>query len=210
MEQQKEQFLQPKPMIQLEHKYKPSDYYEDSKYSNGSKVSIVGQKLSPLIADLFVDTYVAWNLQATAWLTDTEWWDKYTDKNGKALYAIASPTAELFRSSFNATASSNGARTITLIRGTNGYSVDYEMNQLKSSYNKGIYNKDGSSNWWIASPAGSSQEYLLRVCGVGGYFNMDSVSYSFFVFRPVVCLPASEVPVSVLSDEQQRSENGMN
>ena len=181
--------------------YKPSDYYGEEKYSNGSKVSMVGQKLNPLISTLFVDTNENYNIKATAWLTDTEYWDKYTDKNGKALYAIASPTAELFRNSFNATASTNGASTITLGKETYGYTENTGIQQLKSTYNNGIYNKDGSTGWWLASPCYGSISNELSVSGSDGYFGNDYVNSYFFAVRPLVCLPASEVPTDVLINE---------
>lgn len=50
-----------------------------------------------------MDTNENYNIKATVWFTDTEFWDEYTDKNGKAIYAIASPTAELYINSFNTT-----------------------------------------------------------------------------------------------------------
>ena len=135
------------------------------------------------------------------WLTDTEYWDKYTDRNGKALYAIASPTAELFRNSFNATASTNRASTITLGKETYGYTENTGSQQLKSKDNKGIYNKDGSTNWWLASPNGRSIYGELAVSGSSGYFSGYSVSNYSFAVRPLVCLPASEVPTDVLINE---------
>ena len=67
--------------------YKPSNYY--SSYTNGSFVSMVGQKLSPKISSLFTETNVNENIRTTAWLTDTSdasMWAKY--KNDDAVFAI--------------------------------------------------------------------------------------------------------------------------
>ena len=57
--------------------YNPSDYYKTMKngkvlkYQTGADVSVVGQKLSPLISSLFTSTNKKNNIRATAWLTDT-------------------------------------------------------------------------------------------------------------------------------------------
>ncbi len=67
--------------------YKASDYYD--KYQTGADVSIVGQKLSPMINILFTETNMNENIRATAWLTDTSetgMWKNY--ENNDAVFAI--------------------------------------------------------------------------------------------------------------------------
>lgn len=80
--------------------YKPSDYY--GAYQSGADVSTVGQKLSPKISTLFTSSNENANIRTTAWLTDTSdsgMWSSY--KNADAVFAIGSPTAELFVASYN-------------------------------------------------------------------------------------------------------------
>ena len=144
--------------------YKPSDYYttvtkEDGttlKYQTGTDVCDVGQNLSSMLktnGTFFVEDKDNPNILATAWLTDTEYWEEYTDEAGNAIFAIGSPTVELYVASFNATVPTNGTTEITLGVETNGYTYNTTIGQLSTSYNNGIYNYDGLSSWWLASPS---------------------------------------------------------
>ena len=74
--------------------YKPSDYYKNEdeedqeKYKDGTKMSIVGQKLNGKVSTLFTDETKKSqdNIRATVWFTDTtnDLWTKYKDENGDA------------------------------------------------------------------------------------------------------------------------------
>lgn len=86
------------------------------KYNSGADVSVYGQALMPKASSLFTEDNENENIIATAYLCDTEVWDAYTDAEGKASYAIGSPTIELFAESYNA---SNLGNTIEL--GTEKY-----------------------------------------------------------------------------------------
>ena len=182
--------------------YKPSDYYttvtkEDGttlKYQTGADVSEVGQNLSSKLktnGTFFVEDNLNTNIRATAWLTDTEYWEEYTDEAGNALFAIASPTVELYVESFNATAPTNGAEEITLGVGTYGYTEDAASGQISTSYNNGIYNYNGSSTWWLASPNGNRASSELIVDGYDGYFSDYYVTAYSRAVRPAVCIPTS-------------------
>lgn len=130
--------------------YKPSDYYET--YQTGADVSIVGQKLNAIINSLFTSTNIYTNIRTTAWLTDTSdtgMWKDY--KNSDAVFAIGSPTVELFVASYNATGKSN---TITLTLGDCGYKENTASGWFSVEDNHGIYNKATTTNWWLASPRG--------------------------------------------------------
>ena len=103
-----------------------------------------------------------------------------------------SPTAELFAASYNNR--SNKSNTITLGLGTEGYTQNTSDGWLKPEDNHGIYNKDGSSHWWLASPNcihnmdyGDSQ---LTANGYG-YFNDVPVDDDSNAVRPLVCIPTS-------------------
>ncbi len=124
--------------------YKPSNYY--SSYASGADVSEVGQKLNPMISSLFKTSNS--NIRATAWLTDPVRWMDYT--NDDAVFAIGSPTLELFAASYNAT-----GKSVTITPSSNGYD-GYEVyptwNVLSPDDNHGIYSKSRWSDWWLASP----------------------------------------------------------
>ena len=171
--------------------YIPSDYYY-GEYTSGADVSTIGQKLNPMLlanGEFFTSDNTNTNILATAWLTDPNEWDEF--KNSDAVFAIGSPTVELYVKSFNATASSNEANEITLGVGTHGYTENTTGGQLQTTYNNGIYNKSESTDWWLASPYYGYSYCVLDVNGsYGGFSNGYVNSYSDAV-RPLVCIPTS-------------------
>ena len=157
--------------------YKPIDYYDKDEYLDGTKMSIVGKKLngrvSPLLAD--ENNKANENIRATVWFTDTtnDLWTKYKDENGDAEFCIASPTAELFEASYNkntnTTHNAYKDNKIDVQLGTYGYSVNTSNDWLRAADSYGIYNKDDSSNWWLASP----NDYRSDNCvHVDGYYRL--------------------------------------
>ena len=181
-------------------KYKPSDYYttieneaDELKYQTGADVSIVGQRLSSKLLEagnFFTEINTNINMRTTAWLTDTSetsMWNEY--KNSDAVFAIGSPTIELYVASFNATSDLNSASKITLEVDNYGYKSDTSSNQLKMNYNYGIYNNN-SLNWWIASPAANSGGYGLLISNRGN-FNTTTITFCSSGVRPIVCIPTS-------------------
>ena len=145
--------------------YMPSDYYTENtdKYGNGSLVSTEGQKLNPMISELFQSNNTNLNIQATAWLTDTKEdgpWAKY--KNGDCVFAIGSPTVELFAASYNNRSNKTSKLiTPTFSSGSPGYENNTSDNWLNPGNNHGIYSKSRSSNWWLASPNNDSGKCLV-------------------------------------------------
>ena len=169
--------------------YVPSRYY--SSYTNSSMVSIIGQKLNPMLLEkenFFIEDNTNNNLRATAWLTDTTKWAEYV--NDDAIFAIASPTMELYVNSFNATASTNGTSSIRLNVTGNGY---YVVNNptLETSYNWGIYNKDTASSWWIASPNWINANNVFTVEMASKMFGGNTAVSNSYAIRPIVCIPTS-------------------
>ncbi len=161
--------------------YKPSDYYDNEedteKYKDGTKMSIVGQKLNGRVSTLFTDATnkANANIRATVWFTDitNELWTKYMDKKengekGDAEFCIASPTAELFEASYNKntnpTHNAYKDNKLDVQLGTYGYSQNTKSNWLKKADSNGIYNKD-DSYWWLASPGISNSSNCLFVDG---------------------------------------------
>ena len=165
--------------------YKPSDYY--SSYTSGADVSIVGQKLSPMISSKFISTNKNLSISAMAWLTDTSdtgMWNGY--KNSDAVFAIGTPTIELFAESYNNR--SNKSKTINLSTAYYGYRHNTSTNWLLSDENYGIYNKDKSLSFWLASPNGSYEKNGMAVTGGNGCFRYDEVSSKSYPVRPIVCI----------------------
>ena len=163
-------------------------------YANGTEVSIVGQKLNPELLNkggIFTATNEDTSIKATAWLTDTSetaMWAEY--KNEDAVFAIGSPTLELYIASYNATAEKYSREKITFTTGTYGYMPGGGYGEIKSSFNNGIYLKSSqSSNVWIASPSrGGNGMWVVN--HMDGRFSEFNVTSSFLV-RPIVCIPTS-------------------
>ena len=174
-------------------RYKITDYY--SGYMNGLAVGTIGQKLNPTVSELFTEENTDNTIKATAWLTDDQFWNKYVGND--AIFAIGSPTVELFVESYNNTGKPN---TITFEKSSHGYSCNVGANWLNPSDNYGIYNKEqtSSSTWWLASPCDIynpyTQEYkdCWTVYGYNGFFSSGDVTYAWGVpVRPLVCIPTS-------------------
>ena len=192
--------------------YRPSDYYANKeRYQDGSKVSVIGKKLNPILLKVgkhFKETYNQPNIKANAWFTDTDFWKDYEDKEGKALYAIASPTLDLFLASFNATASENNTSIVTLNMGSVGsYGYDNPItiptNGLQASYNNEIYRKSETSiSWWLASPSTGNNRSQKIIYNKTGKFGENSVDNSSLPVRPIVCLPAAEITDSMFINEE--------
>lgn len=126
--------------------------------------------------------------RATAWLTDSEKWESYT--NGDAVFAIGSPTAELFAASYNNR--SNKTNTIELKLDTNGYNYNTSTGWLNKDENNGIYNKDDTTTWWLASPSSKSGTVAqLAVYSSNGYFSLGYATAHSFPVRPIACIPTS-------------------
>ena len=184
---------------------KPSDYYTGV-YNTGADVSIIGQKLNPMLLEngnFFTTDNTNPSMLATAWLTDPNKWAEF--KNSDAVFAIGDPTAELYAKSFNATASTNGVNVITLDVTNTGYSENTTSGQIKTKYNYGIYNKSETLNFWISSTSYYRAGFQLAVQGeeeaiIANYnYNTNKTAV-----RPIACIPTSvfnEKYLSSLVDE---------
>ena len=131
------------------------------------------------------------NMRAVAWMTDTTntEWTQYKDAAGKAEWAIASPTIELFVASFNA--KRNNLTVPEPKSDGTGYTNSWKSNFiLPSNFRHEIYRK-GSSNWWLASPGSDGSVYCFEVYGSYGYIDSANVAQANLPVRPVVCIPTS-------------------
>ena len=162
--------------------YAPRLFYDS--YTNGSSVSTIGQKLNPKASTLFTETNTNMNIRATAWLTDPNVWESYT--NSDAVFAIGAPTVELFAASYNNTGKTN---TIVVDLGTAGYTYNVSSGWLSAGDNYGIYNKNGSSEWWISSPD-RSDSMSIFVGERYGSFASSGVGMERSI-RPLVCIQTS-------------------
>ena len=159
-------------------------------YSNGGSVSRIGINLNSKIKDLFNIDNNNPNIKGIAFFTDSELWNKYKDGND-AIFAIGSPTLELYIASYNAAASENINQDRTKLQEAQhdeyGYTSQYSDLNIEN-YNHGIYSKA----CWIASPfsVGNSSD-VYYFCNIGGGISINS-SYPPFMtslsVRPIVCI----------------------
>ena len=174
-----------------------------SDYSSGADVSSQGQNLMPKGKEegLF-ENNTNDNIKGTAYLCDIEVWDKYTDKEEKAAWAIGGPTCDLLEKSFNAYSSKNTLnKEITFNATSKGYddggagSLDFFG--TAKEYANGIYRLTSSDNWWLVSPS-SLRSYI--VCNVfdGKGFVYGSVVTGSCYARPIVCIPVSNFSADMI------------
>ncbi len=163
--------------------YNANDHY--NRYQTGADVSIVGQKLNPMISTLFTENNTNENIRAIAWLTDQEIWSSYEDNN--AVFALASPTLELFAASYN---NRSNKSTILEVSFDGSYGYDFTGNtEISVEENYGIYNKSQQNAWWIASPYRTNDD----ICELAGHYRMiqqQQLDYTMGI-RPVIGIPTS-------------------
>ena len=186
--------------------YKPIEQYTE-KYTSGEEISIEGKKLNEKVSALFTDAdkQSAPNILATVWLTDTSDngpWAQY--KNKDAVFAIGSPSVELFAASYNNR--SNKGTPINVEVGENGYDIN-NTGWLENDENNGVYHKTPPSEIWLSSP----HMYNLGLCGQRNVFGMffdftgiDATINSLFI-RPIVC-----IPTDVFNEKYGTQENLIN
>lgn len=163
-------------------------------YDSGEDVSIVGKKLCPMISSLFTSTNVNPNIRALAWLTDTSntsIWNEY--KNDDVLFAIGSPTFELFVASYNST---NKLVTISLDSYGSGYKFDqidkngqiFNEQIFSSDDNYGIYYHSTNMYMWLGAPSGYDVEEMtyVTIARLSNTYIGDWCSV-----RPIVCISTS-------------------
>ncbi len=154
---------------------------------NGNDVSTIGQKLNSQFKN-FTSSNTNKNIKAVAYLTDPKNWQEY--KTGNAVYAIGSPTIELFVKSYNAT---NNEHVIYFSPEDMGYQENTSSGWLTTGQRNGIYNTGSSDEWWVASPASNFVTNLLIVDESNGdVSNGGSLNGFTSAVRPLVCFRTSE------------------
>ncbi len=156
------------------------------------------------------------NGRCASYFLDETYWRAF--KNTTASYAsyvkgaIGTPTAEMFVESWNAKRAATNDTTkydkkLGLVENeTVGYyvndittidtaNVNTTYQTISTEDNLYIWSTVDSSSTWLASPAGSSTNYILYVYS-GGYIYSNIYSYTTFGVRPVVCLK-SNIPAKV-------------
>lgn len=173
--------------------------YSLTNYPNGASVSQVGKDLSPVLTNdgRYFDKNVSWDsVRIMAYLTDTSEngpWENYKDSDGKALYAIGSPTYELFFASASKEFDLNNVNYIATSYGLRNYEfgVDDRCN--------GIYNKP----IFLASPS-YSNAYEGQIMT---YLSSSNVTYSKMGwsaanFRPVVCIRKDNFDFKIIEEDE--------
>ncbi len=169
-------------------------------YDSGT-VGAIGQALNPMIkaqkSDMFTLSDGLENMKGVAYLTDTDKWKGYLDGLDGALYAIGSPTIELFRASFNAAIKARN--DMGNVKEISEFTIgEYGYNQgnpatskgsFRASYSNGIYRKGSRGYWWLASPLNREWVSVWCVDEEEGSFNEYAVVSDSEVtsVRPLVC-----------------------
>lgn len=170
---------------------------EWSKYTSGANMSEAGKKLSPLASNIGLSTNTYPKTTFTCLLTDNKIWDKEY-KKGDALFAIASPTAELFIKSYNAATNSNDVQALPDDL-KDGY---YFIRGIITSEKGGIYN-NGTDEYFFASPNGYGT--YVSTTGINTMGNNGGTgTWVFSIYdefsnkkiRPVVCIPAASLQLA--------------
>lgn len=172
--------------------YRPSDWY--TKYETQLGVNLIGKKLNLTIIDCleYKGTFSWGTRRATEWLTNSTIWENY--KNEDAVFAIGSPTLELFALSYNNTEKDYDIQLKKYNFSNAGYEDNTKDNCLKIEDNYGIYNKSTENTWWLASPGTRTEKSMNRdsqiICinGEKGRIDIGFEYSNFKAIRPVVCI----------------------
>lgn len=150
------------------------------------------------------------NMRALASMLDTNIWNIFLDKNGKAKYAIGGPTVEMLMKSYNdchetdygAKATSESGYQITETATQNTGWTTAIRNMLSVSDTNKLYVGDDTRNtgYWIASTIDISDNTALMRVGFDGRVIGGSYYVTGCGFRPLVCLNANI--------ELEKQENG--
>ena len=131
-------------------------------------------------------------------------WSKY--KNDDAVFAIGSPTLELYVASYN-NASKTKENDIIIGTGNYGYTQNTEKGWIKfgDQDNHGIYTYRISytNNWWLASPDNNTDKtaYIVVGCNSGsGRLGTNYIGGNFNKLRPIVCIPTNTFNSKYLSN----------
>ena len=151
-------------------------------------------------------TSTIYNIKFTAYLMDTNIWNKYVGKNAE--YAIGGPTIELFCASYKDTHSTKYIEYS--VTNSDGYSIKWntdssystDINGLEQNLFNEIYLKSEQTRadaMWIASPSSYDNTLLLNVY-YNGILDANGNYYDWKAgLRPIVCLK-TEVKLEAQGD----------
>ncbi len=202
--------------LSLEELYKAGEYENKT----GADVSEIGKRLNPMLKDAEVNNegYTFFsngekkneydNIKAVGWLTDPEKWTEYA--NGEEdVFAIGSPTLELFAASYNTMDTGDNGKKDNIIPEVKqyGYSENTSDNWLTNGQREGIYNTGSGSYWWLASPSYILSNGVFFVRENGGYLHRYNV-HSTYAVRPLVCIPTSKFDTKYGDNLKWKNELG--
>ena len=165
----------------------------------------VNSSLNSSIIDKWMNRYKVANFldlyhigaKATAYMLDTEIWNNLY-KGEKAMYAIGSPTLEMFKNSWEETHETE--LELEVLEYLYGYKVKWKErgqfttylggfspNEFNDIYVKPQKNNNNLSGMWFATPAGGFSMDLLTMYQDGVICN-SNYKKDGFGFRPIVCL----------------------
>ena len=171
----------------------------------------VGRSLNSYMFLYNIGNGLSWNkaMRATAFLTDTNKWKALLDKEGKAFFAIASPTIELYAKSYRLGVYKDDHfldyEYLDYEFDIEGYKISNNIKQ-EDEHDNGIYLK---GDFWIASPSALKNNlYVVK----SGELTIDEIKEdgNSYPIRPIVCLPTSKLTSKMILDDTQIIEKLIN
>ena len=153
------------------------------KYTSGADVSKQGQDLMPLASSVFTEDNTNINILTTAYMCDIEVWDKYTDSEGKAVWAMGGPTIELYANSYNAT--QENMKKIYYVSNDMGYYMQGQIldNTIEPDE---MYGDSFGCFYLLASPTDSGEHMFISYANA----NIHVLAQDSGI-NPIVCIPIS-------------------
>ena len=181
-----------------------SNYHQQQ---DGTSIGVIGRRLNPTFETEvgFSEKQNGYAISGIEYLTNTSQWEDYLDEDGNALYAIGSPTFELFANSYNhltsntiipiAVNSDEPVEEEEVWKQNCGYVLNTEM-QLEKDGILTMY----AGNTLLASPRytesnGSTDGILRTYVSSNRLFLSYTTIYNYtsFYYRPVVCMPRNKI-----------------
>ena len=168
-----------------------------SQYSTGS-AGITDEKMKAFNSDYYAKEFTSGNnanFKAVAYMLDKEIWSALY-ANSSAEYAVGGPSIEMLMKSYSEKKNVDyRAKAVS----AKGYQISNDAGKEDSWAN--FYNRmlntnetlyvlpqsSGANAMWLASPSASGNSYVMYV-SYSGFVSYNSYSFTYFGFRPLVCL----------------------
>ena len=151
-------------------------------------------------SDYFDNNYTSTNnnMKAVAYMLDKYIWSDFANRT-VAEYAVGGPSVEMLMKSYCITHSDKKDLYKTQAVSSTGYKVSNNGGTSYDYYISGMLSTSdtlyvlpsaatsGANAMWLASPSASGNSYVMYV-SYSGFVSYNSYSFTYFGFRPLVCL----------------------